>query len=82
MKCKTGDLAVIIRADYDPDALGRIVTVKNLRIAMGDLAWQVDPPHFWTSLKGVMIEVMLHDGDLQPIRGSGINVPRVVALTA
>jgi len=70
MHCKVDDLAVIIRADNDPECLGRIVRVVALRIAMGTPAWQVDPPHFWTGPRGPL-EVMWDDRDLRPLRDGG-----------
>lgn len=68
MRCKKGDIAVIVRADTDPECLGRIVCVVALRVAMGNIAWQVDPPHFWTCENGMRLEVMWDDRDLLPIR--------------
>ena len=68
MECKVGDLAVIVRADNDPECLGRIVRVVALRFAMGEPAWQVDPPHFWRGHEGQQIEVMWDDRDLRPLR--------------
>lgn len=71
MRCKPGDLAVIVRADNDPECIGRIVTVLALRFAMGEPGWQVDPPHFWHNGAGQRFEVMWHDDDLRPIRDPG-----------
>ena len=68
MRCKVGDRAVIVRADNDPECLGRIVTVLALRITNWGLAWQVDPPHFWRAETGQDIEVMWDDHDLRPLR--------------
>ena len=68
MNCKPGDFAVIVRADNDPDSLGRIVSVIALRIAMGDFAWEVDPPYFWHDETGREFEVMWDDRDLRPLR--------------
>lgn len=68
MRCKVGDLAVIVRADNDPECLGRVVKVVALRIAMGDLAWQVEPPHYWRDDTGQAFEVMWDDRDLRPLR--------------
>lgn len=68
MKCRVGDLAMIVRADNDPGCVGRVVRVVALRIAMGELAWQVDPPVFWRSPDGVECEVMWDDRDLRPLR--------------
>ena len=69
MRCKPGDLAVIVRSDNDPEALGAIVTVKHIRIAMGSLAWEVEPKFYWHNEAGLAFEVMWDDRDLQPIRG-------------
>ena len=68
MKCKVDDLAMIVRADNDPGCVGRVVRVVALRIAMGDLAWQVDPPVFWHSPDGGAFEVMWDDRNLRPLR--------------
>ena len=69
MRCKPGDKAFITRCDNDPECLGKIVTVVALRVAMGELAWQVDPPHYWHDETGRAFEVMWDDRDLTPIRG-------------
>ncbi|PVY56778.1 MULTISPECIES: hypothetical protein [unclassified Simplicispira] len=80
MQCRVGDLAVIVRADTDPECLGRIVRVVALRIAMGELAWQVDPPHFWTCRDGLRLEVMWDDRDLKPLRdGDGTDEMLLIA---
>ncbi len=71
LNCKVGDLAMIVRADNDPGCVGRIVRVVALRIAMGDLAWQVDPPVYWHDDTGRAFEVMWDDRDLRPLRGGG-----------
>ena len=71
MRCKVGDLALIVRADNDPEFLWRIVTVVALRVAMGDLAWQVSPAHYWADENGQSFEVMWDDRDLFPLRGEG-----------
>ena len=68
MKCKVGDLAMIIWADNDPGCVGRVVRVVALRIVMGDPAWQVDPPVFWKDTTGRTFEVMWDDRDLRPLR--------------
>ena len=59
---------MIVRADNDPGCVGRIVRVVALRIAMGDLAWQVDPPVHWRDDTGREFEVMWEDRDLRPLR--------------
>jgi len=69
MQCKVGDLAMIARADNDPGCVGRIVRVVALRVAMGDLAWQVEPPVYWRDDTGRNFEVMWDDRDLRPLRG-------------
>lgn len=68
MKCRVGDVAQIVRADNDPGCVGRIVRVVALRIAMGELAWQVDPPVYWHDKSGAALEVMWDDRDLRPLR--------------
>lgn len=35
---------------------------------MGDLAWQVEPPHYWRDDTGQEFEVMWDDRDLRPLR--------------
>lgn len=70
MNCKVGDRAVIVRADNDPECLGKIVTVVALRIAMGSPAWQIDPPCYWKDGTGQAFEVMWDDRDLRPLRDS------------
>lgn len=70
LKCKVGDLAMIVRADNDPGCVGRVVRVVALRIAMGGPAWQVDPPVFWRDdVTGLDFEVMWDDRDLRPLPG-------------
>jgi hypothetical protein len=70
MKCKVGDVVQIMRADNDPGCAGRVVRVVALRIAMGELAWQVDPPVYWRDKHGTAFEVMWDDRDLRPLRDS------------
>lgn len=70
MRCKVGDMAIIVRADIDPGCVGRVVRVVALRIAMGELAWQVEPPVYWHDSHGDAFEVMWDDRDLRPIRES------------
>jgi hypothetical protein len=70
MNCKIGDLAMIVRADNDQGCVGRIVRVLALRIAMGEMAWQVEPPVFWRDRTGSEFEVMWDDRDLRPLRSS------------
>lgn len=69
MRCKPGERAFITRCDNDPECWGKIVTVVALRVAMGELAWLVDPPHYWHDETGRAFEVMWDDRDLTPIRG-------------
>ena len=82
MRCKPGDLAVIIRADNDPEALGAVVTVKRICIAMGELAWEVEPKFYWHDETGLAYEVAWDDRDLQPIRGQKVGraIPEVKEL--
>jgi hypothetical protein len=68
LSCRVGDLAIIVRADNDPQALGAIVKVLALRIAQESLGWEVDPKFFWYDDVGQPHEVMWDDRDLRPIR--------------
>lgn len=69
MRCRPGDLAVIVRAEHDPDALGAIVTVKRLQVAMGLPAWEVEPKFYWICPEdGKAFEICWDDEDLDPIR--------------
>lgn len=46
MNCRPGDLAVIVRSKYTPQAVGRIVTCVRLKPCprTGAPAWIIDPP--------------------------------------
>jgi len=43
-QCDANDF---MRCDNILECLGRIVKVVALRTALGGLAWQVDPRHYW-----------------------------------
>ena len=78
MNCKPGDLAVIVFAPYDPQHLGKIVTVKH-RIELGfGIDWVCDPQLFCNNEQAIA----WNERSLRPIRDPGDDaVDEFLALT-
>ena len=60
LNCRPGDLAVIVRADFAPHAVGRIVRCVGRFDIGGKPTWEVSPrfEHYW----------LCRDKNLRPIR--------------
>lgn len=68
MNCKPGDLAQIVRALYDPEHVGKIVTCRQWAPDAWGGAWATDPV-LRRSSSGA--KLVWHDDDLRPIRDPG-----------
>lgn len=79
MNCKPGDLAYVVRADGEPENVGRVVTVvaldSHLTSFLGYPLWEVESP---TPLTGVIYPsgeivrtnwLVIADANLRPISG-------------
>lgn len=65
MNCKPGDLAVVVRARFDPSHLGKIVSVVEWDDEAG--GWKVDPPIMTAGIPWRAVA----DHALRPIRDPG-----------